>query len=190
MVLIVDRNNLPNEWLNNKIAKKISLFDLMEALSTYSWMLREYVEKDENSKQLIPYIVLKDKLNNRIGIYQRHGSEKRIHGLHSVGVGGHINDTDKEADALILETIFYSAKRELSEELIGLDMDAPLQFVGILNEEETKVGRTHFALLFVIELERLPHGGAELLNFHWKTKSEILANYKLELWSEMALSLI
>jgi predicted NUDIX family phosphoesterase len=188
-VLVISRENLPNKWIQGRFAEKISVEEFKKDVSIYSWMDRDIAEIDESVKQLIPYIILKDKVNNRIGVYQRHGSEKRIHGLHSVGVGGHISDTDNREAYSMFDIIIHSAKRELSEELIGLDTKEALQFIGVMNEEETKVGRTHIALVFVIELEKLPIGDQELLNFEWKNKEDIILNYKLELWSEMALSI-
>lgn len=189
-VLVVDRENIPSAWLQNRYIKKLTEWDFTNSFNTYGWLDRDYAEKDESVKQLIPYIILKDRINNRIGIYQRHGSEKRIHGLFSIGVGGHISDVDNLKNGFLLNIVKHSAKRELGEELIGLDIEKPLNFIGVMNEEETKVGRTHIALVFVMELDVLPEGDEELLNFDWKTKQEVRDGYKLELWSEMAMELI
>ena len=55
---------------------------------------RSEAEQDKRSKQLIPYalIICNDKiLRYRRG---RGGQETRLHGLYSVGVGGHISEED------------------------------------------------------------------------------------------------
>ena len=58
------------------------------------YLNRSAAEQDKRYKQLIPYVLLI--CNGRILRYRRGrgGQETRLHGLFSVGVGGHISEED------------------------------------------------------------------------------------------------
>ena len=152
------------------------------------WYNRQSAEINESVKQIIPYLILHSVFDDKIGIYERAGNEQRLHGLYSIGVGGHINPQDARVNESIMSTIIRSAKRELSEELINPDPEYQLDFRGIINEERTKVGRTHIGLVFLIELDSKPQPGEELKNLQWIERQHI--THKMELWSEMALELL
>src|SRR2546423_1722543 len=55
---------------------------------------RSEAEHDRRYKQLIPYVILI--CHDRMLRYQRGrgGGEKRLHGLYSIGIGGHISEED------------------------------------------------------------------------------------------------
>ena len=59
------------------------------------YLNRSDAEKDKNHKQLIPYVLLL--CQGKILRYRRGrgGQETRLHGLFSVGVGGHISEEDR-----------------------------------------------------------------------------------------------
>src|SRR5271156_577764 len=59
-----------------------------------TYLNRSDAEQNRSYKQLIPYALLI--CNGRILRYQRGklGGEKRLHGLYSVGIGGHISEED------------------------------------------------------------------------------------------------
>src|SRR5271155_4927286 len=58
------------------------------------YLARSDAEQNRGYKQLIPYALLI--CNGKILRYQRGklGGEKRLHGLYSVGIGGHISEDD------------------------------------------------------------------------------------------------
>src|SRR2546430_336177 len=58
------------------------------------YLNRSQAEQDKRYKQLIPYVLIIS--NGRILRYRRGrgGEETRLHGLYSVGIGGHISDED------------------------------------------------------------------------------------------------
>ena len=147
-VLVFDRKNIPDEWLEEKIAKKVNVSELEKLLPNIEWKDRGLAESDEAVKQVIPYLIIESDIDGKIAYYQRKGSEKRIHGLHSVGIGGHVNPIDfKEGDSFI-KFILRSAKRELLEEFSEVVPSDSIKFLGMINEEKTKVGRTHLGLVF------------------------------------------
>src|SRR2546423_8974887 len=58
------------------------------------YLNRSEAEQDRRYKQLIPYVLII--CNDRLLRYRRGrgGGEERLHGLYSVGIGGHISDED------------------------------------------------------------------------------------------------
>src|SRR5712664_282614 len=67
---------------------------VITAASNLTYLNRSEAEQDKRYKQLIPYILLI--CDDKILRYRRGkgGQETRLHGLYSVGVGGHISEED------------------------------------------------------------------------------------------------
>jgi predicted NUDIX family phosphoesterase len=187
-VLVINRNNLPSGWLKDKISLPVPV-SAIDMLSQFiKWHPRSSAETDETMKQIIPYIVLRNSVDNSLAIYRRAGTEKRLHGLFSIGIGGHINPVDFSRVEKLSHTVLSAAKRELSEELYIQTENIKLDFKGINNEELTKVGRVHTGFVFELKTEHKPSPQSELKDMHW-VNTDALKNYKMELWSEMALQL-
>jgi predicted NUDIX family phosphoesterase len=112
---------------------------------------RAEAEQTPARKQLIPYCVVT--CGSSVLCVQRHRrqSESRLHGLWSIGIGGHIDEQDAGADP-----IRAGLRRELAEELSFpepvLAMAEP-QFLGLLNDDGTEVGSVHVGLVFQLEVE-------------------------------------
>src|SRR5580658_2357824 len=88
---------------------------ILTASSHLVYLNRSDAEQNKRFKQLIPYVLLicRDKiLRYRRG---KGGGEARLHGLYSVGIGGHISEED---DGLFSSQRGYqdSMRRELMEE--------------------------------------------------------------------------
>jgi len=110
---------------------------------------RTEAESDKRYKQLIPYalIVCNDKiLRYRRG---RGGQETRLHGLFSVGVGGHISEDD---NGLFSERLGYheAMRRELMEE-VAIDVVKEAA-VAVINDDSTDVGRVHLGVVHVVQV--------------------------------------
>lgn len=189
-VLVVSRNNLPEQWLAGEISLTVSIDDLNDLCANYQWLERAEAEANEKYKQIIPYILIFNKVSKTFVTYQRHGNENRLHGLFSIGVGGHINPIDAEDANSVVEIIWKSLFRELNEELQCVEKEKKIDFIGIINEEKTKTGRTHLGLVFLLSTNEFPDGGDELLNMQWANGDELKDKFKMELWSKMALHLI
>lgn len=153
----------------------------------HQFLFRPDVEKDFTQKQLIPYAIV---VNNegKVLCYQRAGSEKRLSGIWSAGIGGHVNDTDKS------DTVFQTLKngliREFEEE-IGLKLtDDMMQVCGMINEEETEVGYCHTGVVFRINLDTTDFTfDTEISNPTWLSAEEMdFSNF--ELWSGLAIKLV
>src|ERR1044072_7133831 len=70
-----------------------SLLPILSSTPTYK--SRSTIETDTNFKQLIPYVVVV--CGDKILRYRRGatGGENRLHGLFSIGIGGHISNEER-----------------------------------------------------------------------------------------------
>ncbi|MCD4741518.1 MAG: phosphoesterase [Desulfobacteraceae bacterium] len=193
-VLCVKRKILPREWVKKKSIIIIDESTFFKTCSTFDFEFkeREIIEKNQDFKQIIPYIMIQTKDLKYIAVYKRKGSEERLHDLWSIGIGGHINPIDANKNNHSLKQIIIAGmQRELGEELekIG-DMDQPV-FSGIINEEETDVGSVHLGAVFRILTNNKNSyiSGEELVDFQW-IETEKAVTLNLELWSKLTLELI
>ena len=113
------------------------------------YLNRSEAEHDKRYKQLIPYVLLI--CNGKILRYRRGkgGQETRLHGLFSVGIGGHISDEDH---GLFSTGVGYEEgmRRELMEEVAVEQVQAPA--VGLINDDSTEVGYVHFGVVHVMHV--------------------------------------
>lgn len=110
---------------------------------------RSDAEQDRRYKQLIPYVLIF--CNGKILRYRRGrgGQESRLHGLYSVGIGGHISEEDS---TLFSQRLGYhdAMRRELMEEVaVGAAQDAA---VALINDDSTDVGYVHFGVVHVMHV--------------------------------------
>lgn len=120
-----------------------------------SYRPRPEMEEDPSFKQLIPYVIFRhtDSEGN-ISIYQysRGGGsgEKRLVAKKSVGIGGHISQEDGvENDA---DPYHDGMARELEEEVV-IDTAYELKLVGLINDDETEVGKVHLGIVHICDVE-------------------------------------
>src|SRR6266516_3983358 len=104
------------------------------------YLNRTEAEQDKRYKQLIPYVLLI--CNGKILRYRRGrgGQETRLHGMYSVGIGGHIADEDH---GLFSKDRGYwdGMWREIMEE-VAMD-EAKEAAVAVINDDSTDVGYVH-----------------------------------------------
>jgi len=107
---------------------------------------RAGVEEDPSLKQIIPYALIVR--GDEIFCFQRTsgGGESRLHGLRSVGVGGHINPVDRA------NVVGDALRRELAEEVV-LPVRWGARLAGLLNDDTTPVGSVHVGVVAVVEVE-------------------------------------
>ncbi len=187
-VACIKRKDIPNKYLQDGYSEKSNWRELEMKISNVLFLEKTLVENDETVKQIIPYTIIRNK-ESKIAFYQRVGNEQRLHGLWSAGFGGHIEDFEYAPNESLQQLIEKSLIRELKEEY-SMNIDYNLTLEGIINEEQTKVGRTHFAIVFSVEVDdKLFVPSNEIPTVVWLSKDET-KNYKKELWSEMAIELI
>ncbi len=122
---------------------------VVTSASRLVYLNRSDAEHDKRYKQLIPYVLLI--CNGRILRYRRGrgGQETRLHGLYSVGIGGHISDEDH---GLFSNDLGYrdGMRRELREE-VAID-EGKEAAVAVINDDSTEVGCVHFGVVHVMHL--------------------------------------
>ncbi len=202
-ILCTPREQLPPEWLPRTGSCRISWDRLLATLEARDirprFFPRNEVEKRPDIKQWIPYVLLR-RADGCVACYPRQGSEKRLHGLWSVGIGGHVNAGDWSPDrpeAAAWEDILEAGmRREVAEELAGFALPSRPRCLGLIHEDATPVGSVHLGIACVIEL---PDGtalqtGRELEGMIWLEPATLLrehpATRRLEMWSVLALALL
>lgn len=163
---------------------------------------RAVCETDETVLQLLPYVVVLDRVSGRVLTYGRGkgGGEARLHALRSVGLGGHV-DTPPNVyfkGPALMQHLQTEAKRELQEEAGLLVSALELEARGLIVDPTNPVGRVHLGILMTLDVK--PH---QLLNLRyeegsiddprWMTIDELLERDKfdrLEPWSKVALGFL
>src|ERR1022692_4209928 len=124
---------------------------VLTAPSNVLYLNRTEAEQDKRYKQLIPYALII--CNDKILRYRRGkgGQETRLHGLYSVGVGGHISEDDHQLPGLFPTDRYQEGmRRELMEEVaIGEAKEAA---VAVINDDSTEVGQVHFGVVHVVRV--------------------------------------
>jgi predicted NUDIX family phosphoesterase len=114
------------------------------------YLNRSEAELDKRYKQLIPYVLII--CRDRILRYRRGkgGGETRLHGLFSVGVGGHISEEDH---GLFTNAAGYNEgmRRELLEEVAIAEIKEAR--VAVINDDSTEVGFVHFGVVHVVHVD-------------------------------------
>ena len=151
--------------------------------SEHLFLPRPQAEEDERYKQIIPYIMLLRGDEVFATRRLRAGGERRLHGLLSLGLGGHINRGDEESR---MGTFARGLHRELEEE--AAFTAASLEPNGIINDDTTAVGRVHLGFLFTLEVTEASVRETEKLEGLWLRRAELPACAgQMETWSQIAL---
>lgn len=114
-----------------------------------SYRPRDEVEEDPSFKQLIPYCIFR--YEDSIFHYTRGkmGEEGRLHSKRSIGIGGHISSEDEQrAGTPYLEAM----QREIGEE-VYLEATYRQECVGLINDDQTEVGKVHLGIVHLFELD-------------------------------------
>lgn len=153
---------------------------LVKARAEGFFMERRYAEVHPEFKQPIPYVLVvrktgkaypnqaSDLASSDLEVLHlkrlRTQTEARLHGLESIGVGGHINPCDapdkSSATGLSVDRthdftggdLFENAcLRELHEELVlPKNIKLSIEPLGLLNDDTTEVGAVHLGLVYLL----------------------------------------
>src|SRR2546430_6065888 len=109
---------------------------VVTSASNILYMNRSDAEQDKRYKQLIPYVLVI--FNDRILRYRRGrgGQETRLHGLYSVGIGGHISEEDHGLFTSERAGYQEGMRRELVEE-VAIDEEKEAA-VAVINDDSTE----------------------------------------------------
>lgn len=150
-----------------------------------SYRPRDTVEEDPSFKQLIPYCIFRH--DGRIFHYRRGKlqGEGRLHSKRSIGIGGHISSEDDTSSG----AYFDAMQREIAEEVF-LDSTYTQRCVGLINDDQTDVGRVHLGIVHIFDLDepkvQAREQSIELSGF--AEPSELLRDLEeFETWSQICL---
>ncbi|MEW6523810.1 MAG: hypothetical protein AB1445_09625 [Bacillota bacterium] len=148
---------------------------------------RSAVEDDPSFKQIIPYVVLFDAKHILCVRRLSAQSESRLHGLLSLGIGGHMNPAPGEPGFTGL--LAANARRELHEELF-LDCEPDVTWVAFINDDGRPVGRVHAGLLGLAQVDpaRVRVRETRQMRGEFAPYSQLLAlRPEFESWSQLVL---
>ncbi len=179
-VLVVPRETVIGQpWRGLRTDPRV----LGDAIATISavgrFASRPAMEVDPAFKQVIPYLVLRD--GERWFLMRRSsaGADARLHERWSIGVGGHLNPGDRD--------LAGGLEREWREELAA-DFVPAFRPVGLLNDDETDVGRVHIGVVFEADAagRSVAVRETEKLAGSFAGEGEVEAvRDRLESWSEL-----
>ena len=114
-----------------------------------SYMPRDSVEEDPSYKQLIPYCVFRH--DGQIFYYRRgdKGGEGRLKSKRSIGIGGHISSEDHSSEG----SAYREGMRREIEEEVHLESACRESCIGMINDDETEVGKVHLGVVHVFDLD-------------------------------------
>lgn len=150
---------------------------------------RSRAETDPTHKQIIPYVLVA--CGNKVLHYVRgkKAGEQRLVAKGSIGIGGHMNDTDESLFAWNEAAYRAGVEREVNEEL---RIESPFEdrIVALLNDDATEVGRVHLGVVHIFKLAapKVAKREAMITNLAFLTREELLQRRDaLETWSQYCL---
>jgi len=195
--------NPPEE---NVLVIKRSLFDQLGSFQGLSFEPQKYLaailsrgnnfflrrpqaEKDPTHKQIIPYVLLAH--GDRVLFYVRgkKAGEQRLVAKGSIGIGGHMNETDESLFALDEAAYRAGVEREVAEE-ISIKSNFDDRIVALLNDDRTEVGQVHLGIVHVFNLSepKVEKREAMITNVAFLGKEDLSARRdSLETWSQICL---
>jgi predicted NUDIX family phosphoesterase len=142
------------------------------------------MERDPRFKQVIPYLVLRDRGRYFLMRRTRAGGDDRLHDRFSIGVGGHLNPGDVD--------LAGGLAREWAEELDAAFVPE-FRLLGLLNDDETDVGRVHLGVVYLAEAAGRPVAvrETEKLEGRFAAPAALLAVYdRMETWSQLVFDFV
>ena len=159
------------------------------------FMPRPDAEKNPDFKQLIPYVIICHDQKVLSYVRGKRAGEKRLTGLRSIGIGGHINPDDNPTlnmplfDDDFLEAYQTAVKREVAEELT-LNTKHTNHIVALLNDDSNEVGSVHLGVVHLWNLDapRVEKREQMITQLTFMTPSELeTVRETCETWSQKCL---
>jgi predicted NUDIX family phosphoesterase len=195
--------NPPDE---NVLVIKRSLFDELGAFQGLNFEAEKYLkailsrgsnffiarpdaESNPAYKQIIPYALIV--FQNTVLHYVRgkKAGEQRLIAKGSIGIGGHMNETDESLFAMDEQAYRAGVEREVNEE-IKIDASFEDQIVALLNDDSTEVGSVHLGIVHVFKLKepKVQKREAMITGLRFRTQEELIGHREsLESWSQICL---
>ena len=150
---------------------------------------RSEAETNPAYKQIIPYALIAFKKTALHYVRGKKAGEQRLVAKGSIGIGGHMNETDESLFAMDEQAYRAGVEREVNEE-IKIDTSFDDRIVALLNDDSTEVGRVHLGIVHIFKLKepRVQKREAMITGVTFLTKEELVARREsLETWSQICL---
>jgi predicted NUDIX family phosphoesterase len=151
------------------------------------FMPRSAAESDPSFKQIIPYVLLTHEGRVHHYVRGKKAGEQRLVAKGSLGIGGHMNDSDEGLFAMDRDAYNISVQREVAEEL-QLNSAYTNRTVALLNDDSNEVGRVHLGVLHVFELETddVRKGEAMITELQFLDRASLAGRREaMESWSQI-----
>ncbi len=150
---------------------------------------RPTAETSPEYKQIIPYALIACGQKVLHYVRGKKAGEQRLVAKGSIGIGGHMNETDESLFAMDEAAYKAGVEREVNEE-ITINTSFEDRIVALLNDDTTEVGRVHLGIVHVFKLAepKVEKREAMITGLAFLTKQELLARRdSLETWSQICL---
>src|SRR5213080_2362291 len=150
---------------------------------------RPEAETNPGYKQIIPYALIAFEKTVLHYVRGKKAGEQRLVAKGSIGIGGHMNETDESLFALDEQAYRVGVEREVNEEI---KIDSPFEgrIVALLNDDTTEVGRVHLGIIHVVKLAepKVQKREAMITELTFLPREELLARREtMETWSQICL---
>jgi predicted NUDIX family phosphoesterase len=127
--------------------------DLVREIEARAFLVdRDLAETNPDWQQPIPYCLLTSGSRTFCVRRRTRSTEQRLHGLYSVGIGGHVGPVDRAA-AAPGKLMQACLERELREELVLPRGPLPrARLAGLVKDDSNPVGKVHAGLVYRLEL--------------------------------------
>lgn len=148
---------------------------------------RAQAENDPSYKQIIPYALIAHGDTVLHYVRGKKAGEQRLVSKGSIGIGGHMNDTDESLFAWDENAYRAGVEREVKEE-VNIESTFEDRIVALLNDDTTEVGRVHLGIVHVFRLAepKVQKREAMITNLAFLNREDLLARRdSLETWSQL-----
>src|SRR5262245_8911365 len=153
------------------------------------FLSRPEAEINPAYKQIIPYALIA--FQDKVVYYVRgkKAGEQRLVAKGSIGIGGHMNETDESLFAMDEQAYRAGVEREVNEEV---KIDAPFEdrIVALLNDDTTEVGSVHLGVVhvFILAEPKVEKREAMITGLTFLAKNELFGRREtMETWSQICL---
>src|SRR4030088_3317600 len=193
--------NAPNE---NVLVIRRSLFDELGSFQGLNFEPEKYLkailsrgsnffiprheaETNPGYKQIIPYALIAFEETVLHYVRGKKAGEQRLVAKGSIGIGGHMNETDESLFAMDEQAYRAGVEREVNEE-IKIETPFEDRIVALLNDDSTEVGRVHLGIVHIFKLAepKVQKREAMITNLSFLNHQQLLAlRDNLEPWSQL-----
>jgi predicted NUDIX family phosphoesterase len=148
---------------------------------------RAKAENDPTHKQIIPYALIAHGDTVLHYVRGKKAGEQRLVAKGSIGIGGHMNDTDESLFAWDEHAYRAGVEREVNEE-IKIESTFVDRIVAVLNDDTTELGRVHLGIVHVFRLAepKVQKREAMITNLAFLNREQLVAiQDNLETWSQL-----